>query len=42
MTLYFSTLHYNLLDPDNVSFIGLQNYLYFLSDPTSSARSSTR
>lgn len=34
MTLYFSTLHYNLLDPDNVSFIGLQNYRDFLSDPS--------
>ena len=33
MTLYFSTLHYNLLDPDNVSFIGLQNFAYFLTDP---------
>jgi sorbitol/mannitol transport system permease protein len=34
MTLYFSTLHYNLLDPDNVNFIGLQNYKDFLSDPS--------
>jgi sorbitol/mannitol transport system permease protein len=34
MTLYFSTLHYNLLEPDNVSFIGLQNYRDFLSDPS--------
>jgi sorbitol/mannitol transport system permease protein len=34
MTLYFSALHYNLLDPDNVSFIGLQNYRDFLSDPS--------
>ncbi len=33
MTLYFSTLRYNLLDPDNISFVGLQNYLDFLSDP---------
>ena len=33
MTLYFSTLHYSLLDPDNVSFVALQNYAYFLSDP---------
>ncbi|MGD0719711.1 MAG: sugar ABC transporter permease [Roseiarcus sp.] len=33
MTVYFSALHYNLLDPDNVSFIGLQNYRDFLSDP---------
>jgi sorbitol/mannitol transport system permease protein len=33
MTLYFSSLHYSLLDPDNVSFVALQNYTYFLSDP---------
>ena len=33
MTLYFSTLHYSLLDPENVSFVALQNYTYFLSDP---------
>ena len=33
MTLYFSTLRYSLLDPDNVSFVGLQNYTAFLSDP---------
>ena len=25
MTLYFSTLRYSLLEPDNVGFIGLQN-----------------
>jgi sorbitol/mannitol transport system permease protein len=34
MTLYFSTLHYNLLEPDNVNFVGLQNYRDFLSDPS--------
>ncbi len=33
MTLYFSVLHYNLLDPGNDSFIGLLNYRYFLTDP---------
>ena len=33
MTLYFSTLRYSLLDPDNVGFIGFQNYASFLSDP---------
>jgi sorbitol/mannitol transport system permease protein len=32
-TLYFSMLHYSLLDPTNVQFIGFQNYAYFLSDP---------
>jgi sorbitol/mannitol transport system permease protein len=33
MTLYFSSLRYSLLDPDNVSFVGLQNYTAFLTDP---------
>ena len=33
MTLYFSTLRYNLLDPDNTGFVGLQNYTSFLTDP---------
>jgi sorbitol/mannitol transport system permease protein len=33
MTLYFSTLSYNLLDPGNERFIGLLNYKYFLTDP---------
>ncbi len=32
-TLYFSALHYSLLDPTNIRFIGLQNYVHFLSDP---------
>ena len=34
MTLYFSTLRYSLLDSDKISFVALQNYAYFLSDPT--------
>src|SRR5664279_1286301 len=33
MTIYFSTLHYSLLDPDTKSFVGLENYRYFLTDP---------
>ena len=33
MTLWFSFQNYNLLDPANVSFGGLFNYRYFLSDP---------
>ena len=33
MTIYFSTLNYSLLDPTSVSFIGLDNFTYFLSDP---------
>ena len=32
-TLYFSLLHYSLLDPTNIRFVGFQNYGYFLSDP---------
>jgi sorbitol/mannitol transport system permease protein len=33
MTIYFSTLRYNLLSPGEESFIGLENYKYFLTDP---------
>jgi sorbitol/mannitol transport system permease protein len=33
MTLYFSTLYFNLLDSDRMKFIGLANYRDFLSDP---------
>jgi sorbitol/mannitol transport system permease protein len=33
MTIYFSLLHYNLLDPGNETFVGLLNYQYFLTDP---------
>ena len=33
LTLYFSVLNYNLLDPGNESFIGFLNYEYFLTDP---------
>jgi sorbitol/mannitol transport system permease protein len=33
MTIYFSTLNYSLLDPGNESFLGLENYRYFLTDP---------
>ena len=33
MTIYFSTLNYNLLNPGSESFIGLENYTYFLTDP---------
>lgn len=34
MTLYFSTLRYNLLDPTLVGFVGLDNYTYLLGDPS--------
>lgn len=33
MTIYFSFLRYNLLDPGNESFTGFANYYYFLTDP---------
>ncbi|WP_316207929.1 sugar ABC transporter permease, partial [Bradyrhizobium sp. SZCCHNR3008] len=33
LTIYFSTLHYSLLDPGSESFVGLENYTYFLTDP---------
>jgi sorbitol/mannitol transport system permease protein len=33
MTIYFSTLNYNLLSPGMESFVGFLNYSYFLSDP---------
>jgi sorbitol/mannitol transport system permease protein len=33
MTIYFSTLHYNLLNPGTESFVGIENYTYFLTDP---------
>src|SRR5256714_13853166 len=33
MTIYFSTLHYSLLDPGPESFVGLENFRYFLTDP---------
>src|ERR1700689_4931259 len=33
LTIYFSTLHYSLLDPGSESFIGLDNFRYFLTDP---------
>ncbi|HTN96011.1 MAG TPA: sugar ABC transporter permease [Nordella sp.] len=33
LTIYFSLLRYNLLDPGNESFVGILNYQYFLTDP---------
>ena len=33
MTLYFSTLRYNLLSPGTESFVGFENYVFFLTDP---------
>jgi sorbitol/mannitol transport system permease protein len=33
LTIWFSLLRYNLLDPGNESFVGFFNYEYFLTDP---------
>ena len=33
MTIWFSLLRYNLLDPGSETFVGLLNYRYFLTDP---------
>src|SRR3954454_18767638 len=33
LTIYFSTLHYSLLDPGSEAFVGLENFRYFLTDP---------
>jgi sorbitol/mannitol transport system permease protein len=33
MTIYFSSLRYNLLNPGREAFVGLENYYYFLTDP---------
>src|SRR5215467_15532138 len=33
LTIYFSTLHYNLLDTESGQFIGFENFSYFLTDP---------
>ncbi|CAN7484680.1 carbohydrate ABC transporter permease [Rhizobium sp. LjRoot258] len=33
MTIYFSTLSYNLLSPGMETFVGFLNYKYFLTDP---------
>ena len=33
MTVYFSTLRYNLLMPGSNPFVGWENYQYFLTDP---------
>jgi sorbitol/mannitol transport system permease protein len=34
MTLYFSFLHYNLLQPGPTPFAGFSNYYYFITDPS--------
>ena len=34
MTIYFSLIRYNLLQPDQTGFIGLENFEYFVTDPS--------
>ncbi len=37
MTLYFSTVRYNLMQPGEKDFIGLSNFEFFITDPDFSA-----
>lgn len=37
LTLYFSVLRYNLLTPSGNSFVGFENYHWFLTDPSFTA-----
>ena len=37
MTIYFSLIRYNLMQPEQIGFIGLENFEYFLTDPSFSA-----
>ncbi|NBX62194.1 MAG: sugar ABC transporter permease [Betaproteobacteria bacterium] len=32
MTLYFSVIRFNLLQPDQIGFVGLENFEYFVTD----------
>jgi sorbitol/mannitol transport system permease protein len=34
MTLYFSVIRYNLMQPEATGFIGLENYEFFVTDPS--------
>jgi sorbitol/mannitol transport system permease protein len=34
MTIYFSVIRYNLMQPEAVGFIGLENFEYFVTDPS--------
>jgi len=34
MTLYFSVIRFNLMQPDQSGFIGLANYEFFITDPS--------
>ncbi|MCB1756949.1 MAG: sugar ABC transporter permease [Gammaproteobacteria bacterium] len=37
MTIYFSTIRYNLMQPDRTGFIGWMNYEFFITNPAFSA-----
>ncbi len=34
MTIYFSLIRYNLMQPEQTGFVGLENYAYFVTDPS--------
>jgi len=34
LTIYFSLIRYNLMQPEAVGFIGLENFEYFVTDPS--------
>jgi sorbitol/mannitol transport system permease protein len=34
MTIYFSVIRFNLMQPDRTGFIGLENFEYFITDPS--------
>lgn len=37
MTIYFSLIRFNLMQPERTGFIGLENFEYFLTDPSFTA-----
>ena len=34
MTIYFSVIRFNLMSPEKTGFIGLENFEYFVTDPS--------
>lgn len=34
MTVYFSVIRYNLMQPEQTGFVGLENFEYFVTDPS--------
>src|ERR1700750_757935 len=34
MTLYFSVIRYNLMEPGEHAFVGLENFRFFVTDPS--------